>query len=76
MGDEENIELVGCEGNRLMATRFNPAEPSEFAPALLMHGGGQTRHSWKGAARLIAERGHTVITVDARRARGQPMGGK
>ena len=34
--------------------------------AVLLHGGGQTRHSWKGAAQAMADRGMTAITLDAR----------
>ena len=37
------------------------------APAvILLHGGGQTRHSWSGAARVLAQRGYRVINFDAR----------
>lgn len=39
----------------------------EAAPVvLLMHGGGQTRHSWGGTARALAERGYRAIAIDAR----------
>ena len=37
------------------------------APAvILMHGGGQTRHSWSGASRALIARGYQVINYDAR----------
>ena len=35
-------------------------------PILFMHGGGQTRHSWKRAAYRAAERGYHVISIDLR----------
>ena len=35
-------------------------------PVILLHGGGQTRHSWSGAARELAARGYEVISLDAR----------
>lgn len=35
-------------------------------PVVLMHGGGQTRHSWHGAVRELAARGYDVINLDAR----------
>lgn len=35
-------------------------------PILFMHGGGQTRHSWGGAARIAAERGFRAISMDLR----------
>ncbi|TQM11183.1 alpha/beta fold hydrolase [Pseudonocardia kunmingensis] len=34
--------------------------------ALLLHGGGQTRHSWKSAAATLARHEWTSITLDAR----------
>jgi predicted alpha/beta hydrolase len=33
---------------------------------LLLHGGGQTRHSWSGTAQSIAAQGWTAVAVDAR----------
>ena len=37
------------------------------APAiLLLHGGGQTRHSWRKAMRNLVERGYYVVNLDAR----------
>ena len=37
------------------------------APAVvLLHGGGQTRHSWSGAMRRLIERGYFVVSYDAR----------
>lgn len=35
-------------------------------PAILLHGGGQTRHSWSGTAERLAEAGWYAVTVDAR----------
>lgn len=35
-------------------------------PVVLLHGGGQTRHSWQGTARVLAERGWYVLAVDQR----------
>jgi pimeloyl-ACP methyl ester carboxylesterase len=36
------------------------------SPILLLHGGGQTHHSWGDTARMLAERGWYAITYDAR----------
>lgn len=33
---------------------------------VLLHGGGQTRHSWDRTAAALAGRGYTVLTLDAR----------
>ena len=35
-------------------------------PVILLHGGGQTRHSWSGAVCELATRGYEVINLDAR----------
>ena len=39
-----------------------PGQP----PVIMLHGGGQTRHAWSGAARSLAAAGHRVICPDAR----------
>jgi pimeloyl-ACP methyl ester carboxylesterase len=33
---------------------------------VLMHGGGQTRHAWKGAGRALGEAGYHAVAYDAR----------
>jgi pimeloyl-ACP methyl ester carboxylesterase len=40
--------------------------PEEASTVVLLHGGGQTRHSWAGAMRALSERGYRVISYDAR----------
>lgn len=40
----------------------DPAGPA----VVLLHGGGQTRHSWSGAMRSLIARGYHVINLDAR----------
>jgi pimeloyl-ACP methyl ester carboxylesterase len=35
-------------------------------PVLLLHGGGQTSHSWGDTARILAENGYYAIALDAR----------
>ena len=35
-------------------------------PVLLLHGGGQTRHAWKGAGETLGEAGYHAIAFDAR----------
>lgn len=33
---------------------------------ILQHGGGQTRHAWKGAGQKLAEAGYQAVSLDAR----------
>ncbi len=42
------------------------AGPRGGPPVILLHGGGQTRHSWSGAVRELAARGYEAISLDAR----------
>lgn len=39
---------------------------SQNPPVLLLHGGGQTRHSWGDSAERVAERGYYALVPDAR----------
>ncbi|MFC7449076.1 alpha/beta fold hydrolase [Rhodococcus daqingensis] len=47
--------------------RWTPATETAYrGPILMLHGGGQTRHSWNRAAAGLAVDGWTVYTLDAR----------
>lgn len=53
----------GASGNRLAADLSGAGS----APTVvLLHGGGQTRHSWARAHQILAEKGYRVASVDAR----------
>lgn len=54
--------FFGAHGNRLEADVYGHGP----ATAVLLHGGGQTRHAWRATARKLAERGITAIPVDQR----------
>ncbi len=54
--------FLGHAGNRLAADVYGQGPRA----ALLLHGGGQTRHAWRATARKLAERGFTAICVDQR----------
>ncbi len=57
------VSLAGHRGLPLAADEFgDPANP----PVLLLHGGGQNRHSWAKTATKLADAGYSVTTVDAR----------
>ena len=56
-------QFVTADGVRLAADTFG--EPGSPA-VILMHGGGQTRHSWSGVVGPLAEAGYFVVNYDAR----------
>jgi pimeloyl-ACP methyl ester carboxylesterase len=59
----ETIELKGAAGT-IVGDRWQA--DSARGTALLLHGGGQTRHSWARSGPRFAEAGWTTISFDAR----------
>lgn len=61
----ENRRFTGASGSGLAAGVFRPASPRGVS-ALLLHGGGQTRHAWDKTARGLAQAGIHVTALDQR----------
>lgn len=62
----ERISFEGRDGN-LIAADLHPAlGAAPRGVVLMVHGGGQTRHSWRGSSNILAENGWTAITMDQR----------
>lgn len=59
------IAFTGQEGNRLVGDLYE-ADRTDAPVALLLHGGGQTRHAWRGTERRLADHGITAIAYDQR----------
>ena len=58
-----SVAFVGAGGVVLRGDAYG----DEVAPpVLLLHGGGQTRHAWKNAARYLAAAGYLAVTLDLR----------
>lgn len=57
------LVALGADANRIVYDRFGAAEAE---PVVLLHGGGQTRHSWRRVAEGLAAAGHAVIAPDLR----------
>lgn len=54
---------TGFDGNRLCGDGWgDPSAP----PVVLLHGGGQTRHSWRHTAQQLAAAGFHAVAYDAR----------
>lgn len=49
-----------------MALAADVAGPADGSTVVLLHGGGQTRHSWAGTFRTLADAGWRVWSVDLR----------
>lgn len=57
------LRFTAADGIRLAAESWgDPAGP----PVILLHGGGQTRHSWQGTAQRLAGSGWQVLAADQR----------
>ncbi|WP_372422535.1 alpha/beta fold hydrolase [Salinarimonas chemoclinalis] len=54
--------FVGAAGNRLVGDVHGEGPRS----ALLLHGGGQTRHAWEETARRLAREGWRAVCIDQR----------
>lgn len=61
---QEHVTFTGLHGIRLAADRWTPEEPD--GTVVLLHGGGQTRHSWARTARRLAAGNWTAIALDTR----------
>ncbi|AFR48214.1 alpha/beta fold hydrolase [Gordonia sp. KTR9] len=66
MSDTTSAMRLRGDGVTLAADRWDPAKPPAAGTALLLHGGGQTRHSWQRTGQRLAEHGWTAMTIDAR----------
>jgi pimeloyl-ACP methyl ester carboxylesterase len=66
-GGGDQVTYAGVGGARLVGEWWTPdAGRRPAGIALLLHGGGQTRHSWHGTAARLAAHGWAAITMDAR----------
>ncbi len=57
------VEMIGGGGLKIIGDQWG--DPAG-APVVLLHGGGQNRHAWKGTAAVLAEAGYLVTAIDAR----------
>jgi pimeloyl-ACP methyl ester carboxylesterase len=69
----KTVEFSGIQGLTLVAdewlrpTDSGGADAAADKPTILMlHGGGQNRHSWKNTGQILADHGFHVIALDSR----------
>ncbi|CTQ51717.1 Non-heme chloroperoxidase [Roseibium album] len=60
--EPKRVEFQGAEKNALVSDRYGAGNQ----PVIMLHGGGQTRHSWDAASKRIAKLGHPVYSLDQR----------
>ena len=62
------VQYPGVDGITLVGDEWNHvgAESDSRPTILMLHGGGQNRHSWKNTGQILADRGFRVVAVDTR----------
>jgi pimeloyl-ACP methyl ester carboxylesterase len=63
------VEFAGVDGITLVGDEWRDGDTADSAarPTILMlHGGGQNRHSWKNTGQLLADQGFRVVAIDTR----------
>ena len=60
---EPDRYVKGDQDNRIAIDEWG--DPSHQA-VILLHGGGQTRHAWKGTGEVLANAGYHALSFDAR----------
>jgi len=62
------VQYSGVDGIILAGDEWNDgsAESTARPTILMLHGGGQNRHSWKNTGQILADRGFRVVAVDTR----------
>ncbi len=66
--DPESVTFHGLDGIALIGDQWNYRPPaSDGQPTvLLLHGGGQTRFSWRKTGQILANKAFHVVALDAR----------
>ncbi|SPM35406.1 Lysophospholipase, alpha-beta hydrolase superfamily [Mycobacterium rhizamassiliense] len=63
----ETVQFAGAGGITLVADEWNRDARGTGHPSILMlHGGGQNRHSWKNTGQILADSGYHVVALDSR----------
>jgi pimeloyl-ACP methyl ester carboxylesterase len=60
------VTFRGVDDLGLVADEWNRDTPGDRPTILMLHGGGQNRHSWKNTGQILADAGFHVIALDSR----------
>ena len=68
MTTAQTVQFNGVDGVTLVADEWNRGSAADTAaPTIVMlHGGGQNRHSWHKTGQILADRGYHVVALDTR----------
>lgn len=62
----QTVRFRGVDDLLLAADEWNRDSHSDGPTILMLHGGGQNRHSWKNTGQILADAGFHVIAMDSR----------
>lgn len=62
----QTVEYSGVDGITLVADEWNRGAGDGRPTVLMLHGGGQNRHSWKNTGQVLADEGFHVVALDSR----------
>ncbi|OBI04583.1 peroxidase [Mycolicibacter heraklionensis] len=68
MRTAQTVEYDGVGRVVLVADEWNrgAAEAAQHPTIVMLHGGGQNRHSWHKTGQILADRGYHVVALDTR----------
>jgi pimeloyl-ACP methyl ester carboxylesterase len=66
MSEKADAEFVEFEAHPGVALRGDAWGPADGSPVVLLHGGGQTRHSWSGTGARLGAEGWRAVSLDLR----------
>lgn len=68
MRTAQTVAFDGVNGVTLAADEWNRGAPDAagYPTILMLHGGGQNRHSWHKTGQILAGRGYHVVALDTR----------
>jgi pimeloyl-ACP methyl ester carboxylesterase len=64
--EPQTVKFRGIEDITLVADEWNRGASSHQPTVLMLHGGGQNRHSWKNTGQILADGGLHVVALDSR----------
>jgi pimeloyl-ACP methyl ester carboxylesterase len=64
--EPQTVKFRGIQDITLVADEWNRGEDGDRPAVLMLHGGGQNRHSWKNTGQILADQGLHVVALDSR----------